>query len=84
MSLGETSAKVTLYGSSSCPPKIASSAVSGGVLKITLEEQKGSGACTADLAPHEFTLELKADEITSITSAVYVAQGMEHPLQLAR
>lgn len=84
VSLGETNAKVTLYGSSSCPPEIESSAVTDGVLTIKLVDPKGAGACTADLAPHEFTVEIKAEEITSIRSAVYSSQGVEHPLQLLR
>jgi hypothetical protein len=43
---------ITLYGSSSCPPKIASvSVMSGTRLKATLAPAPG-GVCSRDYAPH--------------------------------
>ena len=62
---------ITLYGSSSCPPKVASvSVVASNQLRATLAPAPG-GVCTRDYAPHTTVFATPAG--IAITSDVTVA-----------
>ncbi|MDR2256508.1 MAG: hypothetical protein LBE25_10975 [Arthrobacter sp.] len=84
VSLSESAAVVTLFGSSTCPPAIESSAIADGVLKVTAVQDAAQVVCTADLAPHEFSLTFSSSELQSVTSAVLVEKGLERSMQLLR
>ena len=68
---------VTVFGSSSCPPKLRDVRIGSAAIEVEFRGDPGFGACTADLAPHPFGILVERDALPPLPFSVVVIHAGE-------
>jgi hypothetical protein len=66
---------VTVFGSSSCPPKLRDVRIGSAAIQVEVRGDLGFGACTADLAPHSLGILVERDALPRLPFTVVVSHA---------
>jgi hypothetical protein len=66
---------VTVFGSSSCPPRLRDVRIGSTAIAVDVRGDFGFGACTADAAPHSFGILLQRRALPPLAFTVVVSHA---------